>query len=177
MNREPLFRRLLGPAFDELHPSLRAVHAGDAARFAGHCEVTRGEGLLSRLLCAIAQLPPAGTRVPVTVVITAMGDGERWERNFVGHRFVSTLWIEEGELAERIGPTTYRYRLEASAERIDWNLVAMRVLGVPLPRFARAAVAAGASVQEGEYAFDVRASMPIAGLLVHYRGRLTPAAP
>ena len=52
----------------------------------------------------------------------------------------------------------------------------MRVFGVPLPRLARATMAAGASVSEGIYRFDVSAAMPIAGLLVHYRGQLEPVA-
>jgi hypothetical protein len=177
MTREPLFRRLLGPAFDDLHASIRAVHAGDAARFAGYCEVTRGEGLVSRILCAIARLPPSGTRVPVSVVIVPTGDGERWERDFGGHSFVSTLWPADGELGERVGAATFRYRLEASVDHIAWNLVGMRVLGVPLPKFARAAIDAGASVEEGSYRFDVSAAMPLVGLLVQYRGRLEPLAP
>jgi len=175
MNREPLFRRLLGPAFDELHPVLRAMHTGETPRFAGHCEVIRGEGALSRVLAAIAGLPPAGGRTPIAVTISPFPGGELWQRDFGGYLFTSTLRGRSNGFDERVGPATFSWNLAAEPERIRWELVGMRVLGVPVPAFARAAIEASESLRDGSYRFDVRVSVPLAGLLVHYRGRLAPA--
>jgi len=50
--------------------------------------------------------------------------------------------------------------------------VQARALGVPLPARWFAGVAARESEADGRYCFDVRAALPLAGLLVHYRGWL-----
>ncbi len=81
-----------------------------------------------------------------------------------------------GELEERLGPATFRYRLVADARGIRWNFVGARVMGIPVPSFATARISAEESLLDGRYAFDVQASLPLAGLLVHYRGTLAPAA-
>ena len=176
MNREPLFRRLIGPAFDHLPAAIRSVHVTEPARFEGHCEVIRGHGMLSRLCGVIAGLPPPGEHVRCAVDIVPVADGETWGRDFGGYPLRSMLRGQDGLLHERMGPASYRFRLVADGECIRWELVGMRVLGIPLPRFARAAIDASESVRDGLYAFDVRATLPVAGLLVHYRGRLTPVA-
>jgi hypothetical protein len=144
-------------------------------RLRGECEVVRGKGVLSRICCTLARLPPAGQRVALSVVIADDGDAEVWLRDFGVHAFRSTLRAVAGELDERIGPVGFRYRLEAGPDGIRWQLLAMRVLGIPLPAFAHAVIAASESAREGRYAFDVRAELPVAGLLVHYRGELDPA--
>jgi hypothetical protein len=173
-----VFRRLLGAAFDDLHGPLRAVHEGAAVRaFEGHCEVVRGERVLSRCLAAFASLPPASERTPIRVVIRASGDAEEWRRDFGGHVFRSTLRAVGSELHERIGPATFRYRLTASPGEIRWNLVAFKALGIALPASLWPLIRAHESLDaEGRYRFDVRSEVPIAGLLVHYRGTLVPAA-
>ena len=175
MDSEPLFRRLVGAPFDALPAAVRSVHVDRAVRLAGECDVVRGSGWISRLCGAIAGLPPAGERVAITVVIDAVGEGEAWERNFGGHRFRSTLRAVEGELHERVGPASLRYRLVPQPDGIRWEFLGMRVLGVPIPAFAAATIDAREAVRDGAYTFDVRAALPVAGLLVHYRGRLAPA--
>jgi hypothetical protein len=144
--------------------------------FAGHAEVLRGGGILSRICGMVAGFPPASPRVPVRVVITSSDGIERWRRDFGGKGFSSTLWAAGGELQERLGPTVFRYRLLSSApDEIRWDLVGARVLGLPLPRGLWPAILARESVDaDGLYRFDVRAEMPVVGLLVQYRGSLVP---
>src|SRR5258706_9136106 len=120
---EPLFRRLIGPDFDRLPASIRAVHDGSPARrLRGHCEVIRGEGFLSRLCGAFANLPPAGEGVPIEVEIACEGEGETWRRDFGGHRLGSRMRSRHGELEERLGPATFRYRLGPHAGGLPWNV-------------------------------------------------------
>jgi len=175
MPAEPLFRRLLGPAFETLPAPVRDLHRGESPRrYRGHCEILRGSGWLSRLCGAIAGFPPAGKDVRVEVAIEIAGDGEIWRRDFGGHPLASRLGERSGALEERMGPAVLRFRLVADATAIRWDFIDARVLGILLPPFASARVDATESIEGGRYAFDVRAALPWAGLLVHYRGVLDP---
>jgi hypothetical protein len=58
--REPLYRRVLGEAWDSLPEPLRAMHDLDGERSAGGVAVVeRGSGLLARLVALVIGLPPA----------------------------------------------------------------------------------------------------------------------
>jgi hypothetical protein len=50
--------------------------------------------------------------------------------------------------------------------------VGVRSLGIPLPLAWFDKVSARESVEGGRYRFDVRAEMPVVGLLVRYAGTL-----
>jgi hypothetical protein len=168
-----LFRRLIGERFDALPNQLRVVHDGAATRvFNGHCRVERGTSLLSRFCGAVASLPSAGESVPLEVRIESSGLGETWSRDFGGSTMRSTMKERGGFLEERMGPTTFRFALVAEGETIEWRLAGVRSLGIPLPLAWFDGVRAKESLEGNLYCFDVRAELPVAGLLVHYRGTL-----
>jgi hypothetical protein len=124
----------------------------------------------------VASLPPAGKSVPLRVSITPDRRGETWERFFDGRPMRSALRERGGFLEERLGPTVLRFALEAAPAAIEWKLVAVRSFGLPLPLAWFDKVRARESLDGVLYAFDVRAELPIAGLLVHYRGTLDAEA-
>lgn len=64
---------------------------------------------------------------------------------------------------------------EAQAPGLSWRLVRVRAFGLPLPRGWFAGVRAREFEHEGRYHFDVAAQLPLAGLLVRYRGWLEVA--
>jgi hypothetical protein len=168
-----LFRRLLGDRFDALPEPLRAVHEGATARvFSGQCRVERGTSLLSRLCGAVASLPPAADAVPIEITIESSSGGETWKRKFGSVTMRSTMKARGGLLEERLGPTVFRFSLIPASDAIDWQLVGVRSLGIPLPLAWFDQVSARESLEAGRYCFDVRAALPVAGLLVHYRGTL-----
>jgi len=169
----PLFRRLIGGAFDTLPQRVRAIHEAPCV-LRGQCDIRRGGGILSRLCGALAGMPPAGDRVPTVVSITRDGEGEIWRRDFGGRGFTSRLCECDGDLKERLGPTTFRFRLVADSEAIRWDVVGVRVLGIPLPLWAMSGILAREAIVEGRYCFDVSAALPLVGLVVHYRGLLDP---
>ena len=171
---EPLFRRVIGPDFEALPAPIRAVHGGEAKTYSGTCEVVRGTGLLSRVAAAIASLPAAGANVPLKVTIDVDSRGETWNRIFDGRNMRSRMSERDGLLEERIGPTVFRFALQPSGGAIDWKLMGVRWLGVPLPVSWFDKVKARESLDGNRYRFDVRAEVPIVGLLVHYRGTLDP---
>jgi hypothetical protein len=167
-----LFHRLIGPAFEALPVPLRALHAASEARtYNGRCDVTRGSGLLSRIFGAIASLPTAGNGVPLRVTIIPDARGETWEQTFARKTLRSRLRDRDGLLEETLGPTTFRYALATGPDCIDWKLVGVRSLGVPLP-LAWFSVSSREALDGGLYGFEVRVQMPLVGLLVHYRGTL-----
>lgn len=172
-----LYQILLGPRFDTLPPGLQAVHAREGRhRYHGKVEVERGTGLLSRLCAWATQLPRAG-RGPITVEILTEPRGERWSRVFAGRAMRSRLWAHDGLLCEQLGLMRrgFRISVEASAHAgpaIHWRLARVRMLGVPLPVGWFSGVHAREYESKGRYHFDVVATLPVAGPLVHYKGWL-----
>lgn len=175
MNAAPralLFPALLGDAFDALPQQVRALHLHEGMqRLSGEVEVQRGTRWLSRLCAWATRLPPAG-RGPVTVEINATPGGERWTRRIAGHAMPSRLWPRDGLLCERLGLVTFAFRLCVEDEAIVWRVAGVRVFGLPLPTAWFEGVGARESERDGRYRFDVTATLPLAGLLVRYRGWL-----
>jgi hypothetical protein len=167
-----LFPQLLGAAFDTLAPCVQAVHRrGGVQRLHGEVAVERGSGGLARLCAWATRLPPAGCG-PIEVEIVATPYEERWTRRVAGHAMPSRLWAHQGLLCERLGLVTFGFRLHAEDGAVVWRVARVRVLGLPLPARWFAGVVARESQRGGAYRFDVAAALPVAGLLVRYRGTL-----
>ena len=168
----PLFAALLGPAFATLPVPVGALHVAQGLkRYVGEVQVERGSGLLSRLVAAATHLPPVGAG-PLCVEIDASPDHERWIRYIGGRAMPSRLWREGDVLCERLGVARFGFRLEVVNEAIVWRVVRVGVFGVSLPPRWFAGVGARESADGERYAFDVWASLPLVGLLVHYTGWL-----
>ena len=61
----PLYRQLLGSAFNDLPPRLRELHGRREARvWTGVAEVRRGRGALARMIAAILGFPTAAAQAP-----------------------------------------------------------------------------------------------------------------
>ena len=70
--RAPLYRRVLGEAWDSLPAPLQTMHDVQSERTAdGVAVVERGSGLLARLVAFVIGFPPAGTDIPITVSFRA----------------------------------------------------------------------------------------------------------
>jgi hypothetical protein len=168
-----LFARLIGPAFERLPAVVRRVHDGRAERVAlGRCDIERGRGAIASLMARATALPAAGRGVPVHVTIRSDAHAETWTREFDGVPMRSTLKARDGLLEERLGLVLFRFALTEREGGIDWTVVGVRALGIPLPAAWFAAVTARESADGALYRFDVRAELPVVGLLVHYRGTL-----
>lgn len=167
----PLFPSLLGSAFEQLPPVVRALHLRGTTTYSGEVAVRRGRGGLSRLCCWVARLPPAyaGT---IGVGIFADAHGEVWTRRFGAHVMRSSLSRDRGRLHERLGPLRFWFRLAVTNGRLVWTVERVRFLLIPLPITWFRGIAAVEGADAGRYTFDVTASLPVVGLLVHYRGWL-----
>ena len=97
---------------------------------------------------------------------------EEWTRDFAGRAMRSTLRANGELLEESLGVVRFQFTLRARDGAIDWRVVGVRALGVPLPASWFSQVVARESAVDARYRFDVRAAMPLVGLLVHYHGAL-----
>ena len=125
--------------------------------------------------------PPAGRDVPVTVAMQRLdGPGparEVWLRDFGGHRFRSYLRARRGGgVTERFGPLRFDIGLRLAGGRLCYPVTGWRCLGVPMPRALMPRSDTFEYVDgQGRACFDVAISLPLAGLVVGYRGWLLPA--
>lgn len=167
-----LFPGLLGARFLTLPPRVRALHLHEGRqRLSGEVEVVRGTRWLSRLCAWATRLPPAGN-APIMVEIVAVAGHERWTRHVAGHAMPSRLWSQAGLLCEKLGLVTFGFRLNVEDGALVWRVERVHIFGLRLPTTWFEGVAAHESERDGRYHFDVAAALPLAGLLVRYRGWL-----
>jgi hypothetical protein len=172
----PLYRRVLGTAFDALPARVRELHDIDGVRvWSGRAGVERGKSLVSRIVAVLTGLPPAGADQPLRVTFEPVGTSERWSRQFGNALFRSVQYERAGFLRERVGPTTFVFTALASADGLTLRLDGFRVLGLPLPRLLHPTVHTFERERDGRYHFEVEARLPLFGLLVRYSGWLEPA--
>jgi hypothetical protein len=75
-------------------------------------------------------------------------------------------------LIEQLGPLTVEFELVPAADHLAWIARGGRVLGVRLPARFFSGIRAVESMAAQRYTFEVRAELPIMGLIVHYHGWL-----
>jgi len=180
----PLYRRLLGDAWNALPQPLRAMHdLTGALNAAGLAEVERGTSWLARLIARVIGFPQPGRDIPLTVSfhVLAQADGherEHWKRAFAGQAFASTQ--EEGRgrferlLCERFGPCNFAMALVCEDDRMRLVLRHWTLLGVPMPLALAPLIDAYESAEGGCFHFHVAIAHPLSGLIVRYRGWLVP---
>lgn len=172
-----VFQQVLGAEFYHLAPEVKQLHArqGEFA-YQGDTTIVRGTGWLSRLCGWAARLPPAMVHAETSVRFTAGPGHEVWQRQFGDARMRSRLWAADGLLYERLGVVRFGFHLYRKDDALHWAVHRADLFGVlPLPAAWFDAVRSREFARDGRYHFDVRASLPVAGLLVRYEGSLEPS--
>ena len=169
---KPLFKRLLGDAYEELPRPVRALHdAPDTTVFRGTGSVLRG-GFISSIMGFFASLPGAQDNAPLNVTIEKHGANEVWRRDFAGDVMVSELSERAGYLSEKLGPLRFGFALNVEHDAIVWRVHFVSMLGIPLPAALFGDVSARELANGDFYRFEVLASLPLVGRLIEYRGEL-----
>jgi Domain of unknown function (DUF4166)/Saccharopine dehydrogenase NADP binding domain len=177
-----LMERAIGEdAYRLLPQALRAFHDADAPPvWSGRADIEQGRGLVTRLVGAIVGLPRGGSDIPVTVSVDREVAGSRltetWTRNFGGQRFSSIISTDtKAGATERFGPLTFNLGLVARDSDMHFPITGWRIGPLRLPAFLAPRSQAREYVDDqGRFRFDVRMSLPLFGLLAHYRGWLKP---
>ncbi|MBB3133867.1 hypothetical protein FHS26_001580 [Rhizobium pisi] len=174
--RLPLYRQILGTAWERLPPAIAAMHAGGARVASGRAQVERGGGLLAGIVARVIGFPPAGEDVPVTVRFAIDGNKEIWTRDFGGKPFRS--WQVEGQdrdrhlLTEVFGPFRVLMALTPDGQRLRLVVRGWRFLGIPLPMFLAPGGDTYEEERDGRFCFHVEIGGRLTGLVVRYTGWL-----
>jgi hypothetical protein len=175
----PLYRRLLGEAWDTLPEPLRAIHGG-GSDYEGIATVERGTGLIARLIGACFGFPRAGSGVPVRVTFVRHPGREVWWRDFAGRSLRSVQHDGAGRfdrlLVERFGPFAVGLALVLEEGKLRFVPRGWSFLGIPLPTALAPRCEAYECAEGGRFRFHVEIGHPLAGVIVRYRGWLAPAA-
>jgi uncharacterized protein DUF4166 len=152
-----------------MHGSHAAMHAR------GRMQIEHGVHPFARLLAWMLRLPRPSVACDTRLIVTALGDEERWERTFNDRRIQTRQYICDDTLAERFGVLEFRFRLEASDGSLvyvqrDAALLCLPVrVRIPMvwaPHIeAREDPAGPRRIQVG-----VRVALPGVGLLIAYSG-------
>ena len=170
---KPLYRCLLGEAFETLPPLVRALHDLERrAIWTGRADVERGHSRICRMIASITGLPPTGTDQPLTVTFTPDNGAEIWHRAFGAAVFRSRQSLGDGAILEAVGPARLTLVPAIVDGCLTLTLTGVRVLGFPLPRALLPVVATREYEVDGRYRFEVEARMPWFGRLVRYTGWL-----
>jgi hypothetical protein len=170
-----VYKRVMGEAFEILPAAVRKLHLlGGNGGASGTATVLRGRNLLAHLIGWIMRFPSAGEHA-LHVSFNERDGIEHWTRDFSGSRFTSHLSEKDGKLTERFGPLRFYFDLPSSAGGLEMTMRRWTAFGVPLP-LTLAPKSQAKEWQDGnDFCFDVPITLPLIGLVVHYRGRLRQA--
>jgi Domain of unknown function (DUF4166) len=180
---QPLYRRLLGTAYDTLPPTLQQMHDLDRHLVAeGRAKVECGKRVFARLIAAAVGLPLAGADVPVTVDFRRDEAREVWGRSFAGREFFSIQEQGRGRfdrlLCEHFGPATFGLALVVEEGRLQFLVRRWSLFGFGMPIALAPKCEAYEYEEQGRFRFSVDIGLKWIGRLVRYQGWLelrTPA--
>ena len=173
----PLYRRLLGEAYQSLPAPLRAMHdLKESMTAAGFATVTRGQGLLARIAAALIGFPHAGENVALRVDFRSENGRERWTRSFAGRAFHSTQEQGRGRfewlVCERFGLLCVGMALVLDEGRMRLIVRRWSMFGIPLPLSLAPGGDSYEYAENGRFHFHVEIGHPLTGPIVGYRGWL-----
>ena len=177
-----LYQHILGTAFDTLPAPVQSFHAQKTDHtWTGKAKVTRGRGVLAKIIAAVFGFPAAGDAVDVSVNVNVTADAEVWTRNFAGKRFSSTQTLGKGKdqylLVERFGPIPVSLALVVEDGKLFLIPRRWSLFGIPLPRRLLPNGTSFETIKDGQFHFNVEIRAPIIGLIVAYAGLLQPVNP
>lgn len=174
--------RWFGPAFDDLHPLLQALHR-EGGRLRGEVDVGTGRGiagLLGRRLARKLGIPVDRPRRGFEVQIQHDNDVMSWHRRFDDGGAMSSVFrpvgsYPDGHWLETTGPVQLKLAVDIVDGGWRWRMLGVAVRGLPLPLALFPRVEAFKCVEAGGcYRFGVAFALFPFGALLRYEGVLQP---
>lgn len=178
-----LFEAHLGTdRFRQLPQALQHFHGQTSPPvWSGEADIDAGHWFLAKLVAWVFGFPKAGRHVPVSVNLDRKISRnntpiERWIRNFDGQTLTSCLTLRKGGcLTETFWPFSFAFPVQSGNDGIKMPVASWTLGRMPMPAFlAPRSETSEFQDPEGRFCFDVRLSLPVIGLLAHYRGWLRP---
>jgi hypothetical protein len=141
--------------------------------------VKRGRSPLSKLVGWWFRFPPAGFYPRMSVTILRDRLGEVWMRGFGPHDIKTRLKPTEAGarvVRENFGLVEFDLRTGVTDGALTLEVVGMRTLGVPTPRFLWPHLNAEEAHEDGWFRFDIKIDLPWRAPLIHYLGWLEASA-
>ena len=174
---EPLFRQILGMAFEKLPSELRAFHeVSQETCWTGSAQVRRGEGIFARVLAWGFGLPEKCDQTTVNIRVSPQHSGEQWTRTIGDKSFSSILskgsGSDENLLVKRFGGVKVAIALVLEEGKLFFVPRRMSLFSLPLPAFLLPAGKNYEAVSNQKFKFDIEFSAPFIGLIAAYKGEL-----
>ena len=168
-----LYQRVMGSDFLQLPAAVQQFHSLQGASVLhGWVEVQPPATFAARCLARCLGAPLAGEQGPIRFELAADGVSELWVRHFPRRTMQSRLESAAGRIVERLGAARLTFALHATPQRLQMQLLGLRFLGVPCPRWLLPAVVAEETASPGRLHFRVQAAVPLLGVVASYRGHL-----
>ncbi len=168
-----LYETVLGSQYAQLAPAVQTFHRmTGAVALHGEVETEPPASRMARWLAWCIRTPRTPTRGPIRFTLNATATEETWTRHFPRHTMRSTLSLHQGHIMERLGAVRLFFTLKAEHGVLRMRLEGLRFLGVPCPAWLRPAVLAEETGDGDRFHFNVRASVPLLGVVAAYRGYL-----
>jgi len=168
-----LYQHVMGADFDRLPAPLQAFHTLAGAHvLSGWVEVGAPESWPAKVLAWCIGAPQVTQKGPIRFELQAEGRSEVWTRHFPAKTMRSRLTLVDGRIVERLGAARLGFELSGTPQKLEMQLVRLHFLGVPCPRWLMPAIVAEETASEGRLHFEIRASLPLVGVVTRYRGHL-----
>jgi hypothetical protein len=177
----PLYKRILGEAWDALPAPLAALHnvTTKELKTEGVARVETGKHPFALLLAALYGFPRAGEHVPLKVTFHRSDGGELWQRDFAGRTFSTFQFAGRGYadklLVEKFGPVAFWMALVLREGRLHSVTRRWSIFGIPLPLVFAPNTSVYEYADGEDFCFHVEVKHWLMGLLVRYEGRLAPS--
>jgi hypothetical protein len=183
MTDRSIYQTKLGTKFNQLPTILQNFHSLDGPKhWRGQASISGGQGIIARSVRWLFGFPAPTDEVQVDVkVVNGAKSGvsfERWQRVFGNKSFHSVLSHEKNDgFIERFGILGFKIGLDVHDQGIIMPVIGWKIGPIPLPLcLAPKSETLEFQDNQGRFRFDVKVSLPIIGLLMHYQGWLEPEA-
>ena len=168
-----LYETVLGARYADLAPAVQAFHRmAGRVELHGEVETEPPASSVARWLAWCIRTPRTPTRGPIRFTLDATPTQETWTRHFPRQTMRSTLSLHHGRIMERLGAVRLFFALEAERGVLQMRLEGLRFLGIPCPAWLRPDVLAEETGNGDRFHFNIRASVPLLGVVAAYRGYL-----
>lgn len=173
MTEPSMYAQALGERFALLPAGVQRFHRLSGTwTLTGEVQTAAPAPGLARLLAWALGTPRWAGAGAIRFELAATPRAETWTRHFPTQTMRSTLRLAGTELHEVLGASRLRFRLRATPQALEMQLIGLHFLGLPCPRWLLPEIVARETGDGRWLCFEVSARVPGIGQVAGYRGHL-----